>query len=104
MPDAPLGFQGRSVTASVRESPSAHAPIGDASDSTMQCNSRAKGACLVKIRCHFASVVSVLQHLHRVSTEHALRGFLRNLSSVALESVPARQTRNSQTEAIRGSE
>src|ERR1041385_1861773 len=83
MPDAPLGFQCRSVTASVRESPSAHAPIGHASDFTMQCNSRAKGACLVKIRCHFASVVSVLQHSNRVSTEHDVGDFLRNSSRVA---------------------
>src|SRR6267142_3571601 len=30
-----------------------------------QCISRAKGACLVKIRCHFALFVSVLQHFHR---------------------------------------
>lgn len=34
-------------------------------DFTQQCNSRAKGACLVKIRCHFALFVSVLQHFHR---------------------------------------
>jgi hypothetical protein len=66
----------------------------------MQCNSRAKGAWLVKIRCHFVSVVSVLQHSHRVSTEHAVRDFLRNLSGVArLESnvglaIPATKLKN----------
>jgi hypothetical protein len=77
MPHAPSGFQSRSVTASVRESPSAHVPIGDASDSTMQCNSRATSACLVKIRSHFTRVVSMRQHLHRVTTEHHVRDILR---------------------------
>jgi hypothetical protein len=38
-------------------------------DFTMQCNRSAKDACLVKIRCHLARVVSVLQHFHRVSTD-----------------------------------
>src|SRR6186713_848268 len=67
----------RSVTATVRESPSVHAPIGHASVSTLQCNSHAKDACLVKIRCHFARVVSGLQHFHRTSTEQHVRDFLR---------------------------
>src|SRR4051794_12086070 len=57
----------------VRESPSAHEPIGHASYFPLQCNSRAKDACLVKIRCHFAPVVSVLQHFHRVTTEQHVR-------------------------------
>src|SRR6476620_7509030 len=60
-----------------RESPSVHAPIGHASDSTLQFNSHAKGACLVEIRCHFARVVSGLQHFHRTSTEQHVRDFLR---------------------------
>src|SRR5215204_5510094 len=84
MPDAPLGFQCRSVSASVRESQSAHRSIGHASDFTMQCNSRANGLLLVKIRCHFARVVAVLQHFlpgkYWGSTERAVRDFLRNLS------------------------
>jgi hypothetical protein len=53
-------------------------------DSTTQCNSRAKGACLVMIRCPVASVVSVLQHLLPASphlrkspTAHACIGHAR---------------------------
>src|SRR5215212_520443 len=83
MPDAPLGFQCRSVSASVRESQSAHSWIGHASDFTMQCNSRAKGFLLVLIRSNSARVVAVLQHFHRFSTEHAGKDFLRNLSGRA---------------------
>src|SRR4030095_16748098 len=104
MPDAPLGFQCRSVTASVRESQTAHAPIGHASDFTLQCNSRAKGACLVKIRCHFARVVSVLQHFHRVSTEHDVRDFLRNSSTVARIGSNARLATRAKKRKNRGSE
>src|SRR5215217_2490016 len=100
MPDAPLGFQCRSASASVRESPSAHAPIGDASDFTMQCNSRAKGACLVKIRCHFASVVSVLQHFAPGYYRAPCKGFFKESEWVArLESnvglaIPAAKLKN----------
>src|SRR3954452_10244344 len=79
MPHAPLGFQFRSVTASVRESPSAHRLIGHASDSTLQCNSRARGLRLVLIRWHFAPDVARPQHFPRRSTEHAVREFLRNV-------------------------
>src|SRR5512134_3580785 len=90
MPDAPLGFQCRSVSASVRESPSAHSWIGDASDITMQCNSRANGLLLVLIRSNSDRVVAVLQHFHRFSTEHAVKGFLRNLSSIAAARIERR--------------
>jgi hypothetical protein len=55
----------------------------------------------------------VLQHSHRVSTEHALKGFLRNLSGVArLDSnvglaIPAAKLKNRRSErpedAITGS-
>src|SRR2546430_8700097 len=108
MPDAPLGFQCRSVTASVRESPSAHRSIGHASDFTMQCNSRANGLLLVKIRCHFARVVAVLQHFspgkYRVSTEHAVRDILRNLSDRAARICIRLANPKQPNGAIRGSE
>jgi hypothetical protein len=32
----------------------------------------------------------VLQHLHRLNTEHALKGFLRNLSSIAAARIERR--------------
>jgi hypothetical protein len=45
-----------------RESPSAHARIGHATDFTMQCNSRASGLLLVKILAALAFVVAAVQH------------------------------------------
>jgi len=50
------------ATASGRESPSAHALIGHASDFTMQCNSHAEGLHLAMIRSALPGDVAVLQH------------------------------------------
>src|SRR5262245_19746918 len=94
MPYAPVGFQFRSGTASVRESQSALGSIGHASDFTLQCNTRARGLSLVVLRWHFAPDVALAQHLPRRSTEHDVREFLRNLDGVArLDSYAARQSR-----------